>query len=465
MRITGILIIIAALVIPLPWFFELAPRFDGGALFSQYLGASALILMAIIQLQATRMRWLETVFGSLDRIYILHKWSAVLAIGAVLLHDTLDAEFKVGNENSLSDLAEQLGEFSYYGLLILGAASVVTLIPYRIWRWSHRFIGIFFILGATHYVLIEKPFNLTDPIGVYILGFCILGSLSYIACLFRASLMKGGSYKVASIERSSSLNHIILEPGGKHLGHKAGQFAFLKFHIPGFNETHPFTISSGPQQDGTLRFSIASLGDYTGRLASQLRVGSFATVHGGYGHFLAPRSKGLQIWIGAGAGVTPYLAWLQALSPETHREIHLYICGRGSRDRTIFDEFTNSAKRLPQVTLHLIDTDREPRLTSSLLQSTHGDTLKNATVAFCGPTQMRKTLAEDLVQLGHSRRRFLYEAFELRTGLGLGAPLLRLIEQLFGSHERLIMRFRHYLPRKFADPIADWLSVQLQQTK
>jgi len=39
-------------------------------------------------------------------------------------------------------------------------------------------------------------------------------------------------------------------------------------------------------------------------------------------------------------------------------------------------------------------------------------------VSFCGPAPMRRQLKKDFTGLGVSRRRFHYEEFEIRSGIG-----------------------------------------------
>ena len=73
MRVAGLLLIFAALAAPIPWFISLTSQRDAIAVLSQFLGSEALILMGVSQFLATRMRWMEVIFGGLDRIYVLHK--------------------------------------------------------------------------------------------------------------------------------------------------------------------------------------------------------------------------------------------------------------------------------------------------------------------------------------------------------------------------------------------------------
>jgi predicted ferric reductase len=138
----GLLIIAATALFPAYQLFSLSNVTDKVALFSQYLGLAALILMAWGQILSTRLRGIETVFGGLDRVYVLHKWAGIIAMIAVLLHDTIDADMRdLGRETALNELAETVGEISLYGLLILVVVSVATFIPYHLWKWTHKAMG------------------------------------------------------------------------------------------------------------------------------------------------------------------------------------------------------------------------------------------------------------------------------------------------------------------------------------
>ena len=120
------------------------------AVFSEYVGAVALIAMAFSQVLPTRLRILEHAFGGLDRIYVLHKWLGIGAVTAILAHDTIDAE--VGRETALTDIAQTFCEISLYGLLVLAVITVATFIPYRLWYATHKLMGAFFALALLHFV-------------------------------------------------------------------------------------------------------------------------------------------------------------------------------------------------------------------------------------------------------------------------------------------------------------------------
>ena len=106
---------------------------------------SALIARAISQTIATRIPPVEWLFGGLDRAYVLHKWLGIGALAAILLHDTIDADMAgLGREALLTEAAETAGEIALYGFLVLVVITVATFVPYHLWRWTHRLMGVFF---------------------------------------------------------------------------------------------------------------------------------------------------------------------------------------------------------------------------------------------------------------------------------------------------------------------------------
>ncbi len=419
MRVTALLTVAALVLIPLVWMLPLATGRDSIALFSQYLGIVALITMTVTQVIATRAPGVETVFGPLDQGYRLHKYLAITAVVCILLHDTIDAEMNgLGRETMLSEFGETLGEISLYGILILGVITVATFIPYHLWYWTHRFMGAFFAASALHYILIRKPFSNLDPLGLYVGGLCALGVLAYCYTLLPLSARRSHGYRVTSVQQTGGATAVNLTPKGRGLRHRAGQFAFFRFELPGLSEPHPFTISSAPREDGSLRITFRPLGDYTRRLAQRVEPGAEVSVQGGFGRFAIPRGDGPQLWIGAGIGVTPFVAWAEAL-PKDGPEVHLIHCTRTAKDAAHQDLLTELAAGNPRLTLHRHISSAEGRLTADAAMSLTGLSGEKLRVAFCGPLEMRRALGRGFAQHGVSARHFHFEEFEIRTGIGL----------------------------------------------
>ncbi|MFK7803225.1 MAG: ferric reductase-like transmembrane domain-containing protein [Anaerolineae bacterium] len=421
MNSKGIAIIVAALAIPLLWFIPLAAQNNSTAIYSQYLGSASLILMGITMLLATRIKIIEPIFGSLDRVYVLHKWLGVGAIATAYLHSTIDAEVNgVALVPRFADAAEEWGELAYNGLLFLIILSLITIIPYKLWKWSHRLIGLFFALAAAHYIYIEKPFAVFEPLGLYISLFCFIGVASYLYLLLPRILgINNKKYKVTEVVQHSDVAEIKLRPEGNAIKHKAGQFAFVNFEPVNMMETHPFTISSAPKPDGELSFRVKSLGSYTKRMGTALKPGMTARVSNPFGHFSLQSSKGPQVWIGAGIGITPFIAWAESLPADWPSPTTLYYCVP-SRDKALYlTEFESIAAAVPNFNLILVVSGEDKRLSADRIAANLGTELKAADVYFCGPTQMRESLKSGLRTKGLGRSNFHYEEFEMRTGLGI----------------------------------------------
>lgn len=415
----GLIVTTAALTAPLFWMAPLAAEHDTIALFSQYLGIVALVAIAITQIIATRLPFVELMFGGLDRAYVLHKWLGISALVAILLHDTIDAEMDgLGRETLLVEIAETAGELGLYGFLILIVISVATFVPYHLWYWTHRIMGTLFAMSAFHFLFILKPFANADPLGLYVTAMCLLGLLAYFYTLAPRWLRPKRRYAVTEVIQGEQNTSLILKPIGRPMRHRAGQFAFIRFDQAGLNEPHPFTISKAPDESGSLRFTIAPLGDFTSRSLRQLQTGMQARVEGPYGRFTRSRAKGPEIWIAAGVGITPFIAWAQALDTVVH-PIVLFYCVGNENAASHLAELRAIEERHQDFTVVLHDSQSLGRLTIDAIVEKSDTDLTLAHVYFCGPQAMREAFATGLSRQGLSMRRFHYEEFEIRTGIGL----------------------------------------------
>lgn len=420
MRPLGLLVIIAALCFPLVGYVPLAARYDVIPLVSQYIGIVALITMAFSQILATRLPGLESIFGGLDRMYVLHKWLGICGLAAVLIHDTIDADLPaLGRETRLHDFAETLGEVSLYGLIALVLITIVTFIPYHLWRWTHKLMGAFFAMSVVHYALIMKPLGNTDPIGLSVLIICLVGVACYIYTLLPDGMLRGRSaYTITDIDKEGASLAITLAPKGKGFRHQAGQFAFVRFAHEGMSETHPFTISQAANDERTLRFTVKPLGDDTRRFTRTLRVGQSAKVSGPFGHVKAYKGAAPSVWIAAGVGITPFAAFAGELA-DHKGPVDLVYCVREEADAAHLDELRAAQERYEHFTLHLFESSKGQQLSADSLDARLKVDWRKARVSYCGPDSLRESLKRGLVGKGLKRRYFAFEEFEIRSGLGL----------------------------------------------
>ena len=418
LRPLGLVVVAVSLATPLVWLPQIAQGRDIVALFSQYLGMSALIAMATSQLIATRIAPLEWIFGGMDRAHVLHKWLGIGALAAILLHDTVDAEMiGLGRETALVEVAETAGEVALYGLLILVIVTVATFIPYHLWRWTHRFIGVFFVFGAFHFLFIRKPFAVGDPLGLYVGTFCLLGIAAFAYRLLPARMRPSRRFEVADLEMTGNALAITMKPTSRAFRYRPGQFAFVSFEG---GEPHPFTISKAPSDDGSIRITVASLGDFTAWLGRSLAVGTSVRIEGPYGRFERRRLGNPGLWIAGGIGITPFIAWAQAMDRRDDAATLVY-CVTNQDSAAHLQELTAVANELPNFTLTLHTSEAQGRATAdTILEETDLDA-SDLSIAFCGPEPMRKALSKEFAARGVSIRRIGYEEFRIRSGIGLKA--------------------------------------------
>ncbi len=426
------MIIVAAVALPLVWFVPLLnTETTASYIYGQYAGAVSLVLMALALFLATRFRGIETVFGPMDRVYVLHKWLGVVAIGTGIYHFTAFVETPelvtaTQLSEQIAELAKEIGIVAFFTLVPLVILSLLTVVPYNIWKWSHRLIGLAFAAAAIHFIFVTKSFSTLDLPGLYLTMFCFLGVGSYLYLLIpRIVGVDTARYRVAEIVNHADVTEIRLQPDGSGISHRAGQFAFLNFSTGGLREIHPFTIASEPNDDRELTFMVKGLGTYTKRLETKLPVGARARVSRAFGHFCPTSTTTSQVWIGAGIGITPFIAWAQSLESDWSSPTRLYYCVQAHDEALHLTEFQAVARATPNFDLILIASDRDERLTASRIASEVGKDLSSAEVYFCGPYRMRESLKAGLVSHGLRRSNFHNEAFEMRSGLGLTSIIRR----------------------------------------
>ena len=418
MNPVGLFLIAATTLFPAYQLFTIPNVTDKVALFSQFLGLAVLVLMAWGQILSTRLKGIETLFGGLDRVYVLHKWAGIVAMTALLLHDTIDADMSgLGRETWLNELAETLGEISLYGLLVLVVISVATFIPYHLWKWTHKAMGAFFAAGVFHFFFIMKPFAMSDPAGLYTGLFCAAGLAAYIWMLLPETMRPRYRYQIADIERTGDAMAITMSPVGKPLKAVPGQFGVLRF-AGAKAEAHPFSFSK-LGDEGALRVTIKALGDFTSSLTSTIKPGQDVLIQGPFGRFCrVGRTK--EIWIAGGIGITPFLAWAHSLEIDA-APVDLFYCVRSREQSAHIDELEALAAAKPNLKLHLIVSSQGQRLSADVISKQVEGDLSKARVSFCGPVSLRQSLQKDLTRFGVNPRDFQYEEFEFRTGVGLKA--------------------------------------------
>lgn len=421
----GLLVDPGPMAASLPW------RIYDQALYLS--GLLAIALMSLTMLLATRPAWLEAPLGGLDRLYLTHKWAGILAVAFAATHwlvemgdDLIKSAF--GRQGRLSephlsglmdllrDAAEDVGEWGIYLALALLLLTLWRAFPYKAWRYLHRAMPALYLLLAFHTLWLAPTHWWTQPPGLLLAVLLSAGSLASVLSLTgRIGRRRRVRGRIAAVsEIAPGVTEVVCRLDGWP-GHRPGQFALVTFDR--LEGAHPFTIASADQGDGQVRFQIKALGDYTRHLASKLSGGQAVTVEGPYGCFDFQRATpgARQIWVAGGIGVTPFLAWLEALSADPAQAPHatLHYCTRDAASDPTAARLRELCATLPSIELRLHDSARGERLTAEQLLP-DAPAKPGTDLWFCGPSGLADALRRGLRQAAQGPLRFHQEAFRLR---------------------------------------------------
>ena len=385
-------------------------------------GSVALAAMSLCLVLAARPGILESAFGGLDRMYYVHKWLGITALGAMIAHEQLEPHFKRWvRETAIGEFGGGLGEVAYYALVALILLSWVKRIPlieweipYHLWWFTHRLTGALFALALFHQLLVDMPISRVGPLSLLVNILGGIGIASYLFIQFVAARWRRRGYRVMSVERQPGATRVVLFPNGRPMRWRPGQFAFLSASTPGLQEPHPFTIGGHPDRDGSVRFLIKPLGDWTRRLPDRLRPGDAVEIEGPYGRFDFRKGGREQVWIAGGVGITPFLAWVQSLSETDDLRIHLFYSVRTAREAIGIDLLRDAAALFSFFTFELVITEKGDRLDARRVADRTPFSSRAADFFFCGPVNLRNAILKGLNSLGFTPRRVFFEIFEFR---------------------------------------------------
>jgi predicted ferric reductase len=283
------------------------------------------------------------------------------------------------------------------------------------WKRIHRFIGIFFILGFIHSLTVKALDALVAITWVQI--FFILGTTSYLYTeLFGSLFRKYVPYTVDAVKHpNASTTEVTLRPRKDPINkQRAGQFLFV--HFPQdkiLNESHPFTISSAPQED-VLRLTIKASGDFTRYLFDHLKPAMDAVIDGAYGMFDYKTGHQKQIWIAGGIGLTPFLSFLRDMNGSLAHNVDFYYTVRHPEEALFVDEIRAADARNPRLRAHIRFSATEGSLTiDHILKNTDGN-IKDYHVYMCGPLPMIQAFESKFLALGMTPDQIHYEEFNFR---------------------------------------------------
>ena len=386
--------------------YEYTSKHLAGEIFSSWV----VTVFAANFLMATRARWVEKIFGGLDKMYMIHRRAAVIAVVLLLLH------FIVVPRSPIFTSGKPMG---FYAMILIFIGVILSAIPvlkrklkYHKWLKIHKLMGLFYILGIAHSFNVPTLTSELPIVRTYVYGMALIGIGAWFYKAFLYNLFnKKLKYTVDNVTHfDNDVTEISLRPDTKQLKFNSGQFAFVSFEGMNNQEQHPFTISNHPSEEN-LRFTVKSLGDYTSDLQTSLAEGINAKVEGAFGlfNFKNARYK-TQLWLAGGIGITPFLALLQEVNSDY--EITL-VWSVGSIGQANYkEEIENIAAKNPNIQFVLWDSETKGYFTIDKMYKSA--TIKNHSIYICGPEALRESHIKQLLQKGVSIKDIHYEEFSFR---------------------------------------------------
>ena len=394
-------------------------------------GLMAYAVFAACMLLAARTRWLEQRLGGLDKSYRLHKWLGICGAMLVFTHWMLEIIPKKlvglgwlarparghgdGPEQWLTFMhgpAKDVGEWMAYLMIALALIALIRLVPYHWFRRLHKVFPLAFLAVTFHGIVLLPDAAWASSAGLLFALCAGVGSAAAIYSL--RGLVGRGQQHAATVSSMRKLADDMVEiecaVAGNGMPHRAGQFAFVRWRAS--RDAHPFTIAGGSNDPRQLRFCIKALGDDTRALLDTLRPGMAVTLEGPYGGFDFRADGQAQVWVGAGIGITPFLARLETLAREpANMPVDFYYCAPVNSP---FRELLEGMCARANVQLHWIDAQRDglldlKRILADQKRATHGQHLW-----FCGPQAFGDALQRAWRQAGLEARHFHREYFAFR---------------------------------------------------
>ncbi|MDT3706063.1 MAG: ferric reductase-like transmembrane domain-containing protein [Thiobacillus sp.] len=406
--------------------------------FVQFSGIIAIGAMSVAMLLAIRPKWLEPHLDGLDKMYRLHKWLGITALIVGLLHWwwAKGTKWMVGwgwlakparkppSDETLGTIegwlrgqrgvAEFLGEWTFYAAVILIALALVKRFPYHLFTRTHKWLAALYLVLVYHSVVLTKTGYWSQPIGWAIGVLMLIGVWAALVTLsgrIGAGRRSRGHIESLTYYPELRVLETELRMGPGWAGHRAGQFAFVTSDAR--EGAHPYTIaSSWDPGERHMVFITKVLGDHTRRLRDHLKIGMDLTVEGPYGCFHFDDGNSRQIWIGAGIGITPFVARMKQLArtPGT-QQIDLFH-STADYEQAAIDKLAADAKAA-NVRLHLLVSSRDGRLDGDRIRAAVPE-WRSASVWFCGPAGFGESLKNDFMAHGLVAGRFHQELFAMR---------------------------------------------------
>lgn len=378
----------------------------------QISGLVGMTLFSINLILAARIKFLENLFKGLNEEYKKHHQIGGISFILMMVHPvfllfsrmTVSLEYARGLILPGNDFNIDLGIISLLFSMSLLIITFYTKLPYQIWRLTHKFMGLVFIIAVFHSFLIPSTISQSSPLWIFMIIVVSIGILSYLyRTVFFRFLVKRYKYTISKVKKLTSrvIEITLTSSEPKSIHYDPGQFIFVSFKSDKVSdEIHPFSISSADTKDITIISKVE--GDYTEKLMN-IEAGSEAIVEGAFGRFSnAYYPNPRQIWIAGGIGITPFIGMAEGLKKNNNYKVDLYYCLKDVSEKLGIPVSTVNIKAFYSKTMG--------HITGKYISENSPD-FETAEFFICGPLVLMKSLREQLNKLGIKNSKIHTEEF------------------------------------------------------
>lgn len=413
-----LLIILSPVIVWALHFPESAQNpFIAVAKFNAFMALSVLSVNFVL---ATKMRFLEKIFGGLDLMYRVHKATGRLSLIFMVVHPVMllvaKKQFIVEYVIPTGPLDVALGVLSLYIFLLLLAFTVALKMPYHWWHNSHKVLGIVLLLAGLHAFLAGSDLGKYPILRAWLMFLVTWGVVSwlYMLLLFKF-VSKHYKVKISKVKHFGDITEISFKKP-KGLEYLPGQYLFMRFpRFEGYKELFPFSISSDPAQK-QVRISIKKSGDYTTNKVPLLKKGDRAIVMGPYGMFGKRylRHDRDMVWIAGGIGITPFLSLAkhETINP-TGRKILLIWAVKNEKEAFHDHELEAESNKNENFSYILWSSEDKGRISANEIRKIVGDDLNERVIFLCGPPPMMYSVSKGLHRMGIPYMHTVFEDFNM----------------------------------------------------
>jgi predicted ferric reductase len=389
------------------------------------VGIASMVFFSLNIILTARLKFMETLFGGLNKVYIAHHIIGGLALIVILTHPVVLAlrTMTVSPRDAamqllpfMNDTMTTIGILTLWTFIVLMILTLYVKLPYKTWLLTHKFMGLVMLGVILHVLLGSNDINADVRLQLYSWSLMSLAALAFLyRTILPRVLVRRYDYTVTETKvLQGGVTRFVLMPKSKGIRFKSGQFIFVSFSAEGFShEFHPFTISSNSKEDG-LVITVKALGEYTSTLTkfAPNMVGMPVRVEGAYGRFSFenfPSKR--QIWVAGGIGITPFLS--MAADVRAPFQVDLYYSVKSS-DEIIDTDYLQQAITVAGGSLRVIPyvADLHGFLSGEKIKEYSGE-LAGADILLCGPPPMMFALKNQLKSLGVRASRIHSEEFAM----------------------------------------------------